>query len=485
MHPHLQQTAEEILTHHHKAILEALVESADRLRNLIRLDDHLRHGHEQAELSRSLGPFARSSMNLTSLSEVLGPSKSRRCMDPERRDHINQLIQTLENGKQTWRATFLELSSMDLNEPAESIHEAVELHLNRMARLFRDLRIAQLELKAKYSPDQHGPIFESFSWHRLSPNERRLCPPLLIVGEINTSAGNQLGKILSLLESGQPIKVVGLRSTLRKSGPPDPEPGMTASLAPEMAPLALRGVYFLQTHSAVPSFGKDLFAALSSPRPTFISLLAQGNDESEPDFKNRAEQAVRARAFPVIVYDPDQAEGFVSCFNLSANFDLPHDLDFAAFALRDPSYAEDFMDPGEDIRQQDLVPVNDFLQLDRRQRIGKWPCVFPPEDSGQDHPKIVSKRLLAQMAEQTGIWKTLMEFAGRDNPHVQRTREKLEAEYQSREKALVQALRVEKDKACSQAAQEARQAAVIKIVSQLTGMDPAAIQASLSQPSTS
>ena len=364
---------------------------------------------------------------------------------------------------------------MDIEEPEETIHTRAEEHLNRMAEIFCTLRIAQLEIRSKYHPATHDAVFRNFNWRMLSPAELRLCPPFIILAHMGSRSGETLRKIMSLLESRKPFKITAMRACLRKEYSPTADPSVPASMAIEMLPLAMRGVYFLQTCVAAPDFAKRLFEALTSPRPTLISLLAQKDGEEEASFRLRAERAMRSRAFPGVVYDPDRARGFVSCFDLSANPEAVEGYTFADFAAGDEEYAAEFTDPPAEVSPQNLIPIAEYLELTRHQRIGKYPCVYQPGKDGEGMPKVVSPAIVTQTSDQIHLWKTLLEIAGVDNPYVRSTKETLEAAFDAEQKAIIDTLQQDMAKNQAHREQVAVASAVRSLVSKLTGVDAAQI----------
>ena len=70
----------------------------------------------------------------------------------------------------------------------------------------------------------------------------------------------------------------------------------------------MRGVYYIPPCVAAPDFREHLFEGRTAPRPGVISVLCRRDDEEQAAFQSRAERAVRARAFPMFVYDPDRAD---------------------------------------------------------------------------------------------------------------------------------------------------------------------------------
>lgn len=474
------------LWHHHLGILDdALDESSRSLRNLLRLDEHHRHGREVGQLEEALGPFGSTSMNLSSLSEVLG--KSSRSMSEERRQRIQDLLQRLSGLREICSDVPATIPLAQLDQDGEEVLREAGTHLNRMAQIFASLRMAQLEIRSKYEAAEHDPFFEQFDWRQLNPTELSLCPPYIVEAFLGEDHAPTLLKVLSLLESGKPVKIIATRTSLRKSYSPGSGPGVPASLSLEMLPVAMRAVFFLQTSPALEAFENQLFEALASPRPTLVSLLQAKDHENPEAFEMRTERALQARAFPAFSYNPDRAAGFVSCFEVFAHPD-PGDLDLARFALNESEFNPDFSDPLPGSTQQDFVPVNEFLSLTRRQRTGKLPCLFIEDRAGgQRIPKILSPSLVTQIADLRHLWKTLEELAGRDNPHVRQSREALRAEMDVQKKTLL-----EDQQRKLEADQEHRErvavaVAVKQIVATFTGINPASIdlQTMLSQVSSS
>ncbi|NDV62605.1 hypothetical protein G0Q06_09095 [Puniceicoccales bacterium CK1056] len=473
MNSQIRQPVTDVWHHHLGTLEEALDESIRGLQNLLRLDEYHRHGHEQPKLKESLGPFGSSTLDLSALSDVLGSSG--RLIPKERLERISQLLDDLQKLHKYCQSTPNKLPYADLEEDEAVIHQKAEKHLNEMARIFANLRIAQLEIHSKYKDAEHGPVFKEFTWRTLNPTELSVCPPFIVNAEIGSDSGPVLRKIMSLLESRKPIKVVAMRSTLKKTYSPTSDPSVPATLAIEMIPVAMRGVYFLQSSVAAHDFHNRLFEGLTSPRPTLLSILAQKKGEDGPVFQLRAQKAVRSRAFPAVVYNPDVARGFVTCFNLSANPEGPTDFNFAHFAAEEKDFAKEFSIPPDGTDPRNLVPVSAYLELTRRQRIGKLPSVTITGEDGSESTLLVSQSIVTQMSDQIHLWKTLQELAGVDNPFVMDTKATLTAEFGAKQKALLEHQQEELKKDSSHREQVAVASAVQRIVSHFTGVDASEI----------
>lgn len=472
MHEQMRQPVEDVWHHHLAALEESLDESIRSLQNLLRTDEYHRSGHEEPQLARTVGPFGSGSLDLSSLSEVLGKSASSRAMSGERLNRVNRLLVDLQALREECADNPDTFPEADIGEDEKAIHARAEEHLNHMAGIFGKLRMAQLEIRSKYHPGHHDAVYGQFGWRDLSPNEMRLCPPFIVTAQIGQESGEVLRKILSLLESRKPMKVVALRSSLRKKYSPTANPICPATLSVEMVPLAMRGVYFLQSSVAAGDFPQRLFEALASPRPTLISLLAQKDDENHEAFEARAGRAMRCQAFPAVLYDPDKAPGFVSCFDLSANLEPDPSFTFAHYAAAEPEFAGDFQDPAGDMDPRDFVEVSEYLELTRRQRIGKHPVLnVHADESNETVTTVCSQAIVTQMSDLKHLWRTLQEIAGVDNPYVKDTRESLTEEFGAQQKALLESQQEDMEKEAAHREQVAVANAVRRIVSHFTGVD--------------
>jgi len=259
----------------------------------------------------------------------------------------------------------------------------------------------------------------------------------------------------------------------------------------ETLPLAMRGVYFLQTHAAVPGFQEQLFEALTAPRPGMISVLYQRDNETRDAFRGRTERAVRARAFPICVYNPDQSDRFVMCFDLSANpspdmlwttetlsgqepqgqaIEVEEPFTFAHFAASEAEFAADLTDPPA--TADNLIPIDDYLDFSRRQRVGKLPFISLVGKDGSIVRKVVSPAIALQCSERLHLWRTLREISGIDNPYVNTTRATLQNEFAAEQQALLESKEKEMEKDAARREQAAVASTVRKLVAHLTGVDP-------------
>lgn len=491
MQEQIRRTIGQVWGRHCAAFTDALAGSIDGLQNLLRLDEYHRHGHDPAELARGLGPLGASQLNLESLSQTLDRGVPARPMEPERLARVQALLPTLQEMKEVWASARVESAQATFDEDEREILRRAEAHFNRLAEVFRAIRVAQLEMRSKYDPSTHDPLFASFDWRRLGPGELQLSPPFLVTADVERGGRAILHKALGLLETGMPVKLLAVRASVgedveRAAGRLPP------AVTFETLPLAMRGVYLLQTSAAASDLPEQLLAALTAPRPSVISILGPRRDEDESAFRVRAERATRARALPVCTYDPDRAERFGLCLDVSANpfpsaawevvaleardpdgtvTSIDEPFTFAHFAATEPDFQADFAEAPE--AADDLVPLAEYLQLLRRQRIGKLPFILLVDENHGLTRKVVSERLALQCEERLRVWQMLQEISGADSPHVSRARADLEAQLADQRESQLQALRQQLETEAAARERAAVAATVRRLVARLTGVDPA------------
>ena len=481
---------DELWQRHRASLEEAFTDAIRGLEELVHVDDYHHHAHDRDELERSLGPLGGSNVDLGSLSRMLRDSTHSRAMPPDRLARVQGLIPQLARIKQELPMALSESTLVDIERGQDEILPLAEDHLNRAAHVFRTLRTAQMEVRSKYESETHDAFFEDFSWRQLGPNELRLCPPFVVAACLDERSSETLRKMMSLLETGMPIKILALRSSLREVHSAVADTSVPATLSVEMLPLAMRGVHFAQTCACIPEFENQFFAAIVAPRPGVISLLSARDGEEREAFERRAEGAMRSRAFPMCTYDPDSAKSFVDCFDLSSNPSpdeiwtgetlsgpdlLGHPLEveeaftFAHFAASDPEFERDLSDPPEST--DDLVSMADYLELSRQQRAGKLPVIWCVGEEGSVVRKVVSQAVALQCAERRHLWCTLREIAGVSNPHVEAARSDLRQELTAQQEKTVRKLRTDMEQHIAQREKAAVATAMRNLVVKLTGVE--------------
>lgn len=491
MKEQILQPVADVWRRHCAALGDALAETIDGLDNLVRLDEFHRHGRDPDRLESALGPLAAASLDVGALSQALGKSTRSRAMAPERLARVQELIPKLRQLKEAWSDVSLDHALVELGTSPEDALAQAEAHFNQLGQVFRAVRIAQLEIRSKYDAQTHDAAFANFDWRQLGPGELRTSPPFLVIARLDRGDGGQLRNVMALLETGMPIKVLALRTSVRDVVSGAGGTTVPSKMTIETLPLAMRGVYLLQTHWAAAGFEAQLAQALTGPRPAVISVFCPRKDEAEQAFQTRAARAVRARAVPMCVYDPDRNDRFVMCFDLSANpstdalwatdkltgrdslgepIEVDEPFTLAHFAASEPDLASEFSEPPE--HTDALVPLSDFLRLSRHQQMGKLPFVWLAAQDGTVVRKVVSRTMASRCAERLHLWQTLQEISGIDNPYVNATRATLQKELGAERDAQLASLRQSLEKDAAGRERAAVASAVRKLVARLTGIEP-------------
>jgi hypothetical protein len=287
----------------------------------------------------------------------------------------------------------------------------------------------------------------------------------VVVARADGQGGAALLETVSLLETNLPITVLLLPSGVHREFEVGTDTVVPAALSVEMLPVAMRGVHFAQTCSVVDGFAAQCFGALEAPGPSVLSVFTARDGEEAETFAKRAEAAIRSRAFPIISYDPVRADRLVDCLDLTSNPALDetwttetlrgsdpagHTIEheeaytFAHFASEEPELASAFTDPPEDA--DDLVPMAEYLDLDRQQRAGKQAFIRMKDEQGGIVRKLVSDEVVLQCAARRNLWRTLREVSGLDNPQVEAARATLARELSAQQQASADQLRAEVDR---------------------------------------
>jgi pyruvate-ferredoxin/flavodoxin oxidoreductase len=86
----------------------------------------------------------------------------------------------------------------------------VEGHLHETTELVRLLRLARLEIEQPDGIEWKRAALANLRWQDLARDELELCPPLVLIGSDEMLAGQGLGQLIWLLNSGLPVKMLVL-----------------------------------------------------------------------------------------------------------------------------------------------------------------------------------------------------------------------------------------------------------------------------------
>ncbi|MCP3904587.1 MAG: hypothetical protein GY715_13255 [Planctomycetes bacterium] len=184
----------------------------------------------------------------------------------------------------------------------------------------RLLRWATLELDRPGDAVFEAAKLVSLRFDDLDDEERGACPPILVVGGVETLGSGGAARLSGLLAGGAAVKVLLL-------GGAEATAGLDATL------LALLGsrAFVVQTSLAHPDhFAEGVQRAIAYDGPALVHVDApdpRGDGFAVSELIGRARDAVATRAFPLFRFDPGAGEALGSCLDLGGNPDLGEETD--------------------------------------------------------------------------------------------------------------------------------------------------------------
>lgn len=313
------------------AFLQDVEETAQRLEDLLAVDEDKSGAAASDAVAASLGARAKSLLNPAAWADALRrrPSATH-SMEPERRVRCECALSTLRDA----------ISAAKSEHPVTLIHtgEATPAHspfgidyqaaaadhvcdlalsllterLNRRAQLWRALRIARLELDSKYESASHAAHIEGFDWTMATAAELAAVPAVVVFAGAREVAAS-LASFARLVRSGLPVAIV--------ISCPDGEDEDLGCL-----PLAYPEAFALASCTGAPDhLAAGLLEMARSLRPA-IALVAVSESPAE------AAALTLSRSWPLYRYNPDQGETWRDRFALHT--DRP-----AAYQNLTPLYA--------------------------------------------------------------------------------------------------------------------------------------------------
>ncbi len=143
--------------------------------------------------------------------------------------------------------------------------------------------------------------------------------------------------------------------------------------------------------------------------------------------------AVESRAYPLVVFDPDAGETWEECISLDGNPAIDDDwptytlkfedeegnedsmelpMTFAEFALSEGRFRKHFRVAPRDTWNENMVPIAEFLKMDKDDREGMYPFVWGVDKKNHLMRVICAAELVASTEERLGNWRTLKGIAG-------------------------------------------------------------------------
>ena len=226
--------------------------------------------------------------------------------------------------------------------------------------------------------------------------------------------------------------------------------------------IGLNDVYVMQSASSnLFQFRDRILKGMAYPGPAFFSVYSGSFGGALPPYLNAA-TAMESRAFPAYSYDPSAGPNWASRFYLEGNSQVEADwpaqeftyedanhqrvhLDagftFVDFVACDPRYAKHFARVPRAQWNANMVPADEYLQMDAKSATNKVPFVSVVDRDNNLHRAIVDDRLMRAALRCREAWHSLQELGGIHNSHAERllAKEKQSWEAQAKSEAAARA----------------------------------------------
>jgi pyruvate-ferredoxin/flavodoxin oxidoreductase len=266
-------------------------------------------------------------------------------------------------------------------------------------------------------------------------------------------AGQGLGQLIWLLNSGLPVKMLVLSELdfgLRETWTNDPRAGLG------LLALAQRKAYVAQTSIADPAhLGESMLEALGSKGPALLQVYAPSPARHGFDTRRTldlARLAIDSRTLPLFRYDPHADGVFGSRISLDGNpapdVGLPQAADGRVATTADWA----FLQGRFGMHFEPLAggtpaptPIDEWLQLDDKTRKGKTPCIVIGEGEEEQRYAVAAPVALVA-AGCMANWRTLQELAGVVTPFTERVEAEIREAVAAEHKAELDAQKQAADK---------------------------------------
>lgn len=324
---------------------------------------------------------------------------------------------------------------------------------------FRLMRQARLELEHPADAAREGPALEQLSWRDLTPEERAICPPLLVIGGNDLLRGGGPAQIDKLLGSDLPIKVILLNELdlgLATEAALDTHLSAADDAGLDIALLALarRQACIAQTSLAAPEhLANCLQTILGFEGPALVHLHAPSpmrHGFAPEQMLERARQAMESRVLPLFLYDPSADGVFGSRLSLDGNpqplapwaGDAAEDTPTpASWALGERRFSACFTRLQQETPEP--LPLADYLALDDAARAGKTPVVDGRAGDGSAVRFKVAPDLVRVCADRQQAWQVLQELAGLVTPFTARVEQSARDQVAAAHEAELASLRAD------------------------------------------
>jgi hypothetical protein len=438
----------------------------ERLRDLLQLDRLSSADGRTAEaLTAQLGGAA-GLIDPAALSRTLPSRPGPAQLDEARRQRVEEALATIEGHLEQQgrlpRVVFLHPPEVDLRLPGEEREEhpdplaaAVGYFdgtARRLATVFRAARVASLEAEGSYRPELHDEVLADMDWEAFSADELALVPLVAVVTTGRSLRQRGQGSLSRLLRSSRPVHVI----VLDEVGAPDEAEDLSAfHLDLGYLVMAHREAFAVGSSLARPDrLTEGLVRMVGAPRPG-VALMDLPARELASWQVLLAEAALRGRACPNFLYDPDAGATWAERFELDGNPQpecpwptqgvtylergeqkaLEAAFTFADAVALEPAYLRHLRviprAAWDDEGQRPLAEYVEALDLEGRQP--SIPYLWVIDETETLQRAVVTRDLSLACRDRLRGWRILQELGGYENSYAER------AAAEAREQVLAEA----------------------------------------------
>lgn len=436
----------------------------------------------------------------------------------ERRRHVIEatlatIEEHLERDTPLPPAIFLRPPDIDLHLPGliQSVHSdplaaAVGYFdgaARGLAKLFGAARRAQLLLAGSYRPDIHEDALTHLEWEGFTAAELALMPAVTVVTTGRRLRQRGQGSLSELLRSSRPVRVL-VQDDLTAADEAEDLSRFHIDLGQLV--MAHRETFALSTTLARPEqLVERLVRMLGEPRPgvLLVQVAAGAPATWRPML---AEAALRGRACPDFLYDPEAGPSWADRFDVDGNpapelawpiQRIPYRegederileaaFTFADAVALEPAYLRHLrVIPRIAWQDEVQVPLADYVAgFEPGKAAREIPFLWVVDEGGMLQRAVVTQELAVACRDRLRAWRVLQEFGGFENAYAERAaaaaREAAEAEA-ARERAELTRAHSE---ALADAQQEGARESMQRLAAALLNRDPLAAVVGTPAPAT-
>ncbi|UCF36408.1 MAG: hypothetical protein JSU96_16535, partial [Acidobacteriota bacterium] len=314
----------------------------------------------------------------------------------------------------------------------EPSSEGIELVLG-IARATVSAHVERIRLIRKAAvlkqspPDMPGQLakLEELAWAELSDEEKRSCPPIILLTDEMFVGRQSMGEFGRLLSSDLPVKVVIL----------DSKQIQFDTVEPALWGVANQTAFTVATSVARTGHLADGIKRLADyPGPGLVHIhvpIPEEHGYTPSATLDRARTAIEARVHPLLIFDP-AGEGFFGIkFELQGNPDGGSwgGVDVLEWARGERRFQSYFTPVKDDVS---TVSLSEYLSMDAPARQQHSVAVT---DSSTGKDLLVHPDLVRYAEHRLQVWALYRELGGVDSPFVDRIRAEVQAQIEAEQQA--------------------------------------------------